>query len=259
MIAYHRSMTDEQCTRVRAPAAVAVAATIVLASCAPEADAGECGVSDPCPRGFECNLDTAECLALEIDTSSTETPAPASFSRKAIPFFRGRVCTVVAVQAGAPFPVWMSPCLHPCLSVNQYQYTQSWSCVGSHCEGIAVMVVEASSVAAGCPADAFGLFDPALCEFSTPVDFTISPVYTDGTPIQGELELEVPFLDNADAAAIVAAGNDLATIQARVEQYPRAPERIVSGGPISLLGVNPPPPESCGDNGDDCECFTIGP
>jgi hypothetical protein len=239
----------------------AVATTWVVGSisgCAPRADAGECSVGRACPRGEECNLELAMCMPTDLDTSSTESPAPSTFSGKVVPMFRGRACTVPEVQAGTPFPVYLDPCFHPCLVVESFKFKHSWSCIGSSCSAYGLMWVEATSDSAGCPEDAFGQFDQSQCVYAQPVEFTINPTLGDGTPVEGSMELEVPFLNNADAAAIAAAPDDNALVEERIQQYPVASNRIALGRGIRLLRDGPVAPESCGEGGSACECTPIG-
>ncbi len=225
--------------------------------CSPAVDSGECAAGSPCPRGEECNLAEAICETLDLPTDSTESPAPATFSGKAVPFFRGEVCTVRETKAGESFPVFVNPCLHPCLDVGRFEFKHSWNCVGSSCDAWAAMWVTADS-AANCPEDAFGQFDRAQCVYSTPVEFSISPVFDDGTAIQGSMQLEIPFFSNADMAEIAAADGSQAAIEARISQYPEDLGRVPSGEPISILDSHAAPPPSCGDDGSACDCFEIG-
>jgi len=234
-----------------------LAAGSLALGCSPAVESGECAAGTPCPRGNECNVAEAICVPLDLPTNATESPAEASFTNKAVPFFRGRVCTVSETRAGEPFPVFVDPCLHPCLDVNRFEFKHSWTCSGSDCEAWAVMWVNADAASA-CPEDAFGNFPAGQCEYGTPVEFTINPVFDDGTVIQGSMELEIPFLSNADAEAIAASGGSQAKIEERIAQYPEDASRFVGAGPISILDAHAPPPVTCGENGGGCECFNVG-
>lgn len=225
-------------------------------SCAPAVDAGECSEGSPCPRGEMCNLDQAVCELVDLPTDATEAMAGANFTGKVFPFFRGRVCTVTETISGQPFPIYMSPCVHPCLDVSTFQFKHSWTCSGSSCDAYAVMWMTADGTA--CPEDTFGQFAANQCVYDTPINLTIDPVYGDGTVVQGTMEFEIPFLSNEDAAVIANGGGDLGTIEARIDQYPQDPARIVGGAPISILGSNPAPPAECGADGRNCNCFDIG-
>lgn len=228
-----------------------------LLSCAPRVDKGECSLSSPCPRGQSCDVDNALCLALDLPTDATEDPATPTFSDRAVPFFRGEVCTVHETKAGEAFPVSLNPCLHPCLATNMFQFKHSWNCVGSSCDAYGLMWVMASSIAT-CPEDAFGAFDRSLCEYPNPVEFTINPVYADGRAIEGTMRLEIPFLSNGDLAEIAASPDDSDLIDAKIRQYPEDNGRVVGGRNISILNGHPSPPASCGDQGENCECFELG-
>jgi len=228
----------------------------LASSCGPAVESGECSEGSPCPRGEMCNLEMAICEPIDLPTDATESPAEASFADKAFPFFRGQVCTVTETQAGAQFPVFLSPCVHPCLDVSRFEFKHSWNCTGSTCEAFAAMWMNADGNA--CPQDAFGQFPAAQCQYDTPVTLYIDPTYGDGAPVQGTMEFEVPFLSNADAAAIAASDGDVGVIEDRMQQYPQDPARIVGGAPISLLESHPAPPADCGPDGSGCDCFDVG-
>jgi len=225
-------------------------------SCAPAIDSGECSEGSPCPRGEMCNLAEAICEPLDLPTNATESPAEATFADKAFPFFRGQVCTVMETQAGQSFPVFVNPCLHPCLDVSRFEFKHSWNCTGSTCDAYVAMWMNAAGNA--CPEDAFGQFAAAQCQYSTPIALSIDPTYGDGSAVKGTMEFEVPFLSNDDAAAIAASGGDLAVIEERMQQYAQDPSRIVGGAPISILDTHPAPPADCGADGSGCDCFEVG-
>jgi hypothetical protein len=174
-------------------------------------------------------------------------------------YHRGRVCTLQQVQAGASFPVRLEPCLHPCLAPGLFKFKHSWNCLGASCQAWAVMWIRADSLPEGCPGDAFGAFDPSQCVYSesVAVELEISPVLADGSPVQGSMRLEVPFLTNADIAEVAAKSDDAELLASKIDQYPPLDERTVVDA-ISLLPTDPAPPESCGETGEDCECFSIG-
>ncbi len=230
---------------------------LFAASCGPAVEAGECAEGSPCPRGEMCNLDEAICELVDLPTDATESPAQASFTGKDIPFFRGQVCTVTETAAGEAFPVYMSPCLHPCLDVSQFEFKHSWTCTGSTCSAYAALFLTVDSVGS-CPEDAFGQFAAGQCQYTNPVTLSIDPTYGDGSPVQGTMELEIPFLSNRDAEFITASGGDPTEIEFRIQQYPQDPGRIVSGAPISILDSNAAPPADCGDDGSACDCFEVG-
>lgn len=233
-----------------------LSAGALASSCGPAVDSGECSEGSPCPRGEMCNLDEAICELIDLPTDATESPAPASFTGKLFPFFRGQVCTVTETAAGESFPVYMNPCVHPCLEVSRFEFKHSWNCTGSDCSAYAVMWMTADGNA--CPEDAFGAFAANQCQYTTPINLTIDPTYGDGSPVQGSMEFEIPFLSNEDASVIAASNGDLATIESRMQQYAQDPARIVGGAPISILSSNPAPPADCGADGSGCDCFDIG-
>lgn len=233
----------------------ALGASLGLAagSCGPVIDMAPCDEDRPCAgRGQVCDLELLECVAAEVDTSATESPAPASFTGATIPFFRGNVCLPHEVQSGAPLPVLMQPCLHPCITTSSYEFRHTFTCEGSRCEALALMWVIGSGSA--CPPEAFGHFDPAQCQYGTEVGFTIDTSTSRG-PISGTMKVEVPFLSNADMAAIAADPSD-DTIHQRAWQYPEDPGRVPDERPVSVLADNPAPPASCADGA--CPCYPVG-
>jgi hypothetical protein len=226
-----------------------------LLACAPQAEQAECSETTACGRGQICDLEVNECVDAEVDTQSTETPAPMTFSAKPVPFFRGRVCTVHDVQAGAAIPIRLDPCLHPCLTSNSFHHKHYYSCVGTRCDAWAMAYFDAASITEGCPADAFEKFDRSMCVFDKPVDLSITAT-VDGEPVQGSLSLEVPFLNNQDTAEIAVNFDDTELIRSKIEQYPKDEARVVGGKPITLTAQSPAPPESCADGA--CPCYEIG-
>lgn len=246
-----------------APVWAGLAITLGL-GCAPRIEQGECSMDAPCPRGQSCDFEVAECLQLDLPTNSTETPAPSTFTNKQVPFYRGEVCLVHDVQAGQPIPVRLNPCLHPCMTLGSFKFKHSWSCVGSSCDAWGALWMNVSGDS--CPEDAFGDFARGQCTFPAPVDFTIDANYDEDRPVEGMMRFEVPFLSNADAAStwplVVDDNNpgaeDTAAIQSKIGQYPEDDGRVPGGKSISLLANNPAPPESCGDEGENCDCFDIG-
>lgn len=233
------------------------AASLALAgglACKPSVDVG-CELDADCERGEMCELASAACIDRIVDTTSTESPAPASFTAKPVPFFRGRVCTVHDVQAGAKIPVRLDPCFHPCLASGTHHFKHYFSCLGKRCEAWATMYVDADSVADGCPADAFGQFDPAMCVYNHAIDLAVE-VKVRGEPVIGTVALEVPFLSNADAAEIAPRFDDAEFINSKIDYYPQDPTRLVGGMPINLGSASPVPPASCADGA--CPCYDIG-
>lgn len=234
----------------------ALAAGLAVGACAPRAEQGGCDEDEPCPgRGQVCELETNDCVAVEHDASTVESPAPASFTDKLIAFHRGQICLPLEVQSGGSMPVLLQPCLHPCVAVSSYEFKHTFACRGSRCDALALTWLTASSAAEGCPADAFGSFDAAQCQYDTQIEFKLATETSSG-PISGTMLLEVPFLTNEDAATLAAERDDAETVEALVQQYPQQPNRIPDGRSISILAGNPAPPQTCRDGG--CPCYPIG-
>ncbi len=242
---------DRHHLRALLPAAVLAA----LPGCLPEGQSGQCMVDADCVgRGQVCDTTNSICVDKTYDGTTTESPAPSNFMGKIVPFFRGRVCTVTEVRSGSTIPVQMTPCWHPCLDVKEFHFKHYFECIGSSCNAWALNWVTADG--AGCPADAFSEFDAAMCNWGTPVELAVDTTLDTG-PITGSMLLEIPFLSNADMAALAASGVSPDDIKAAVFKYPQDPSRLVNdGNPISLLDQHPVPPASCADGG--CSCFDIG-
>ncbi len=226
----------------------------LLTACSPQIDDNFCDEQTPCAqRGQACDVMTNRCEQADVDVSSTEDPAPASFMTKAVAFHRGELCVPHEVQSGAPLPVVMRPCLHACVVPSSFEYRQVFECVGSRCEASVLSWVVASSAAQGCPTDAFGSFPEAQCQYPVEIPLTISTTLDSG-PITGTMRLEAPYLSNADVEAIAAGGNE--TINERINQYPQQANRIPDGRDISIMPDKAAPPASC--EGGACNCYPIG-
>ncbi|MCA9704659.1 MAG: hypothetical protein KDK70_02280 [Myxococcales bacterium] len=225
-------------------------------ACAPRSDSGGCAEDLDCARGDYCDTTARQCVAADLDTTATESPAEATFTDKIVPFHRGEICLPMEVQSGAGMPVLMRPCVHPCLAVSSFEFRHDFECVGSSCDALALMwMIASSDGTAGCPADAFGAFDQSQCVYDTEVEFTLATETSNG-PIRGSMRLEVPFLSNADMAQIAANPEDHDTIEQLVHQYPEDDGRVPDGRSISILSSHPAPPTSCRDGA--CPCFPIG-
>lgn len=228
-------------------------------ACAPVAQGG-CDRDEQCGRGQMCDPDLNECVDKVIDTSSTESPAPATFTNKQVPFHRGKVCTVSEVKSGENIPVSLNPCYHPCLDKGAFKHKHYYECLGSRCNAWAVMYIDAGSTPTTCPTDAFGQFDSAECSWGPLVELSIATTIDSG-PVTGTMHVEVPFLTNADTTEIAANFEDTALIQSKIDQYPADDARVPGGMDIKMSPSSAMPPASCteataGTGG--CQCYDIG-
>jgi hypothetical protein len=230
-----------------------------VGACAPTAEKGTCDEDSQCVgRGQVCDVMTAQCVVEDFAAESTEDDPPSEFSGKVVPFFRGTVCRPAEVQSGTTFPVSMEMCVHPCLDMPVPHFNQFFDCTGSSCLAYALMWVDATSAAAGCPADAFARFDADECQNVGPVEYTVDTSEgPNGEAIVGAMLLEIPFLTNADMQIIVEADNAKDVTLEYIEQYPQQAERVPGERNVWILPHLPEPPESCIDD-DGCECFDIG-
>lgn len=232
--------------------ATALGLVAALVSCAPTVDNDGCSADVDCHgRAEVCDVALSMCVPKVVDITSTENPAPANFTGKAVPFHRGQVCMPHSVKSGSDVPVRLVPCLHPCLTQGAFKHKHYYECIGSRCDAWAVMYVTADGT--NCPADAFSAFDRTMCVSGTPIDLAIGTTIDSG-PVNGTMSFEVPFLTNADAAAI-ASNFEVDAIQEKIDQYPEDDARVPGGMDISLSPANPEPPANC-ESG--CDCFDVG-
>jgi hypothetical protein len=251
-------------TRAPARRALAHAASALLAAaaaaaaaiaCAPSVDDSGCSMDIDCQgRAEVCDVANNVCIPKTVDETATENPAPANFTNKVVPFHRGQVCMAHDVKSGENVPVTLNPCFHPCLDQGAFKHKHYYECLGSRCEAWAILYIEASSIPEGCPADAFGAFDRALCSTGPSVSLSIGTTIDSG-PVNGTMGFEIPFLTNADAAAISADFDNVELIKSKIEQYPANDDRVPGGKDIVLSPSNPAPPASC-ETG--CDCYDIG-
>ncbi len=242
--------------RITALTAGVLAGTLAGAlGCSPTIDNDGCSQDVDCTgRGQVCDILDNACIPAVVDTTATESPAPMTFSTAIVPFHRGQVCLPQDVKSGSNIPVTLIPCFHPCLDQGMFKHKHYYECVGARCDAWAVMYIEASSIPEGCPADAFGAFDRSLCSNAPVVNLAVGTTIDSG-PVNGTMAFEIPFLTNADAAAIAANFDDDALIQDRIDQYPADDKRVPGGREISLSPNHPEPPASC-ETG--CTCFDVG-
>jgi hypothetical protein len=222
----------------------------------------------------------------DADYTRTDDDNPAaSFDGKPIPFFRGRVCTAMGakVQAGTAIPLTFHPCLHPCMAGGNNYFQHQWSCLSGLCSAMSVFYTTGSGQ--DCPADAWGQFPKDQCVYDVEMSSKLGPVELDGTPVEGVLRLEIPFLTNSDLLRIVdyknmslgqqeggaspecvdtcdgKAGDDKSVclenclIKELAYQYIETEERVI---PFEMAGDYPTPPDTCEGDNPECECFDIG-
>lgn len=236
-------------------AALASGALASALGCSPTIDNDGCSQDVDCTgRGEVCDIPNNTCIPRVVDTTATESPAPMTFSSAIVPFHRGQVCMPHEVKSGADVPVTLVPCFHPCLTQGAFRHKHYYECVGSRCDAWGLMYIEASSGPEGCPADAFGAFDRALCSNAPAINLSIGTTIDSG-PVNGTMSFEIPFLTNADAAAIAANFEDVELIRDRIEQYPPDDARVPGNRDISLSPNHPEPPANC-ETG--CDCFDVG-
>lgn len=258
----------------------------LLVACSPTSDSGQCASDAECPaRGQVCDTAIAECVQAELDDATTaEGTPPTDFTAMPVPFFRGRLCTAetLRVVAGGKLPLVYQPCLHPCMSNAEVKFNHQWECLVGTCE--ATPAVWAVADGNECPAEAFGRFDPALCDYSqVGVSTQMGPIVLDQGGLETFIDFELPYLTNEDVAEIAAfealgPGNRaeasteacLAECEgdmkyepclmdcfnlARIVAYPRQDERVVR---IGIAESYPVPPEDCAAEPDRCECVDVG-
>jgi hypothetical protein len=256
----------------------------LVLSCAPPDTQGACDVDPDCTgRGEVCNMVARTCEFETAEHDSSQPGFSGDFADKQIPFFRGRVCVPKnrASVNGQAIPITYNPCFHPCVNPGTNHVFTKWQCDGSNCGSKLLYWTEGASGTA-CPADVFGKFNPDQCDYSTIFDGSLGPINVDGNPLNALVQLEVPFLTNADLEAIneadqngTASGECIAecagdpdqssclkgcTIDEKVRLYAQEPDRVFYH---ILDSANATPPEACSDGGGNldlanCECIDIG-
>ena len=169
-----------------------------------------------------------------------------------LPFFRGTVCVSDAVKPGDPLALSVTTCAHPCLNVPGFKFKWAFRCKGGQgidCE-VGLAFFHPNTTGAACPPDVFGEFDPAICEDVGPTTLTIKPPAT-----EGDVSFLMPFLSNADVAAIDGGMNDAASVWAMVDSHGQTDGRRI---PLSFAADNPAAPAACGEGMPGCTCSAIG-
>ncbi len=268
--------------------------TAALAACTPPAASGNCSDDSDCVgRGQFCESVSNTCQDGEADYDSTnDDGAPGTFTDRPIPMFRGRVCSApdAEVKVGTKIPLSFQPCLHPCMTPGAKKFQHQWSCLSGICSAMSVWYTMGDGD--NCPDEAWGQFPESECQYLVELDMddaglstSMGPVQLDGTPVEGVLRLEIPFLSNRDLAEIVAydalevgqqeanatgacvskcdgkSGGEKSVclencmIKDLAFQYLEQDDRII---PFDMRSAHPDPPETCRENNPDCECFPIG-
>lgn len=167
-----------------------------------------------------------------------------------LPFFRGTVCVSDAVQPGDALALAVTTCTHPCLAVSAFSFKWVYRCDGGDGCEVALAYFHPKTTGADCPSDVFGEFDPGLCEQYGPKTITIKPPKTDGAA-----SLLLPFLTNADIAAIEGGQDDNAAVWGLVDAHTQAPGRRLA---LDFAADNDAAPATCGEGLPGCTCTKIG-
>lgn len=192
-------------------------------------------------------VDTAEPVVCDTPEGCTAM-AEGDLADVTLPFFRGTFCVSDAVKPGDELAISVTTCAHPCLTLAKYAFKWAKRCDADGCEA-ALAFYHPGVTGAACPADVFGEFDPAACVLAGPYTLGIQPMAQEG---QGSLLL--PFLTNADAAAI-AGGEEGAALWTRVDSHAQAVARRIA---ISYAVGNDSAPASCGEGVAGCKCSSVG-
>ncbi len=165
-----------------------------------------------------------------------------------LPFFRGRVCASDSLQPGDAVAVSVSTCVHPCLTVETFKQKWVYRCEGE-CE-VALVFYHPEVTGAACPADVFGAFNPAICDFVGPTQVSLAVPET-----MGPASLLLPFMSNDDVAAILGGDDTGPAVWARIDAHTQAPGRRV---PLDFAAGNAAAPMACGEGMAGCTCVDIG-
>ena len=200
---------------------------------------GESTTSEPAP------CDTAPDCTAPGDPDGD--PGPTT-----VPYFRGRACVAKEVKPGQPIPVRLEACVHPCLSANAYTYRHAYRCPGGACEATAVLLFK-DVVGNGCPSDVFAKFDPALCQYTNPIDINAGPLVFGGTEFEGVAPLVVPYLSNEQADEIANGADSSQEIWARVDANTQEASRYFD---VDVSADAADAPAVC-DDPDLCDCHDV--
>lgn len=269
----------------------AVLGALFAVSCAVPESSGQCADDTDCTvRGTVCETVTNECVPVDNDYSDTApNGVPAAVTDGmgnefvAVPFFRGRFCTVPGgeVKAGATLPLVIEPCLHPCMDPaganHNFTYFHQFTCGGGLCNGFTSFFLKVDpDAAASCPAEAWAQFPKEQCEYPVTAEAPVGPITEQGNALEGLLSQEVPFLtlddmatiaswtpaaSSADCQATCAGKSDLdgclrgCQVRELAFQYTQQDERVIE---FSLSNAFPAPPQMCSDPDSGCECYEVG-
>ena len=166
-----------------------------------------------------------------------------------LPFFRGEVCISDKLRTGDPLAISVSTCVHPCLKTDGYAFKWVYRCTDGVCEA-GLVFYHPNVTGSMCPADVFGAFDPAGCQFTPPAALAITLPDT-----MGDASLLMPFLTNEDAAAIDGGDSENAAVWGRIDGHMQASERRLA---INFAAENSEPPATCTNGEPGCTCSKIG-
>ena len=219
---------------------VAFAATLLIPlGCSPSGSTSECSNSKPCDgRGEVCENNS--CVQAEVDLSSTDPEfAGGDFGPIALPFFRGTVCAPRQVQSGSVIPFKFEMCVHPCVAFTNFKFSHHHVCDSGVCSAdVLAWLRDAAGTA--CANDAFGKFSTDQCVYVT-IDASLGPITANGGDHSGAVDVEIPYLSNADIAEI-EGGAEFGRVQEIIQQYPQDPSRVIT---VDIEPGHPAAPESC--------------
>ncbi len=231
-------------------------------SCFAPGDSAHCDEDKPClARGQVCDLDILDCVPTMFETDKTGDAPGTSFMGIDVPFFRGQICTVLEAKTGVNLPVTIKPCMHPCLTSNEFQHWTYYRCEGGRCDAT-LLYWNPDMTGTSCPPDVFGQFANTECVYDMTRDVVLGAPKINGSAISATYNLEVPFLSNADLKAIIdyktmfpddeTGYQDL--VFKKRDQYPQDQGRVLE---IQFSPSNNAQPSTC-DGGQFCECYDIG-
>ncbi|MEZ4450703.1 MAG: hypothetical protein R3B09_14575 [Nannocystaceae bacterium] len=225
------------------------------AACTPFEDPGECDANRPCTeRGMTCDTLNKTCVEADIDVDQTAPPDDdGNFGPTILPFFRGKVCVAKSAKPGDKIPVYLSPCIHSCITASSFKQKHLYSCVGSSCDGLNLMWLE-DATGAACPSDVFGRFDQSFCTYNFEITAQQGPVVIDGKALIGTMTTEIPVLSNEDMTRI-AAGAGNSEIWSTVKSYPQDQDRVFT---IPMNDSADAAPADCTTDPSVCDCRDIG-
>lgn len=132
-------------------------------------------------------------------------PIPENFKAA---FTSGRVCVPKQLgnaTAAATYPVRFEFCRYRCINITQQQLRLAWQCQGPACQMMMLAMGDAHRVDTEVGCDARDLESPPADECTMEsYPFTVTVPDSQGTPITGAFQVQIPYLTLEQADKVMA-------------------------------------------------------